>query len=74
MTLKAGGMEKRIMRSEERNKLRRREAELLQRIERLKKAMNETKELTTLASKGKLFKEAQDELRRIQEKLAGIEE
>jgi DnaJ-domain-containing protein 1 len=67
-------MENNTVNSEERNRLRRREAELLKRIERLKKAMNETKELTTLASKGKLFKEAQDELRRIQEKLAGIEE
>jgi DnaJ-domain-containing protein 1 len=53
-------------------RLRRREAELLQRIERLRKAMNDTKELNTLAFKGKLFKEAQEELRRIQEKLAGV--
>ena len=53
-------------------RLRRREAELLERIERLRKAMNETKELNTLAFKGKLFKEAQEELRRVQEKLAGI--
>jgi DnaJ-domain-containing protein 1 len=57
--------------SEDHIKLRRREAELLQRIGRLKKAMNETKELNTLALKGKLFKEAQEELKRIQEKLAG---
>jgi hypothetical protein len=64
-------MENNTVSSEERNRLRRREAELLKRIERLKKAMNETKELTTLASKGKLFKEAQDELRRVQEKLTG---
>jgi len=54
--------------------LRRREAELLQRLERLKKAMNETKELDTLALKGKMFKEVQDELRRVQHKLAGLEE
>jgi DnaJ-domain-containing protein 1 len=53
-------------------KLQRREAELLQRIERLRKAMNETKELNTLIFKGKLFKEAQEELRRIQERLAGL--
>jgi len=60
--------------SEERRKLRRRETELLQRIEILKKAMNETKELDTLALKGKMFKEVQDELRRVQTKLSGIEE
>lgn len=62
------------MRSDEITRLRRREAELLQRIERLRKAMNETNELDTLAFKGKLFKEAQEELKRIQEKLAGVEE
>ena len=62
------------MNSEERRKLRRREAELIQRIEILKKAMNETKELDTLALKGKMFKEVQDELRRVQAKLSGIEE
>jgi DnaJ-domain-containing protein 1 len=56
--------------SAERIKLRRREAELLKRIERLRKAMNETRELSTLALKGKLFKEAQDELKRVQEKLS----
>jgi DnaJ-domain-containing protein 1 len=67
-------MENSPVNSEERRRLRRREAELLQRIERLKKAMNETKELDTLALKGKMFKEAQDELRRVQEKLAGFEE
>jgi hypothetical protein len=61
------------MSSENAIKLRRREAELLKRIERLKKAMNETRELSTLASKGKLYKEAQEELRRIQAKLAGRE-
>jgi hypothetical protein len=58
---------------EERIRLRQREAELLKRIARLKKAMNETKELNTLASKGKLFKEAQEELRRLHERLAGID-
>lgn len=51
--------------------LRRREAEILQRLERLKKTMNETKAIDTLAFKSKLFKEAQDELRRVQDKLAG---
>lgn len=53
-------------------KLRRKEAELLQRLERLRKAMDETKELNTLAFKTKLFKEAREELRRVQEKLAGL--
>ncbi len=61
------------MRSEDIIRLRQKEAELLRRIERLRKAMNETKELSTLAFKGKLFKEAQEELRRVQEKLAGLE-
>jgi DnaJ-domain-containing protein 1 len=54
-------------------RLRQREAELLKRIARLRKAMHETRELDTLAFKGKLFKEAQEELRRLQERLADIE-
>jgi hypothetical protein len=54
-------------------RLRQREAELLKRIARLRKAMNETRELDTLAFKGKLFKQAQAELRRLQERLADIE-
>jgi hypothetical protein len=58
---------------EERFRLKQREAELLKRIERLKRAMNETSELETLANKGKLFKEAQKELRRLQARLAGID-
>ena len=57
--------------SAEIHRLRRREAELLARIERMKQSMNETKELDTLAFKSKLYKEAQDELRRVQDKLAG---
>jgi hypothetical protein len=57
--------------SAEIHRLRYREAELLARIERMKRRMNETKELDTLAFKSKLFKEAQDELRRVQDKLAG---
>lgn len=57
---------------EERLRLKQREAELLKRIARLKKAMNETRELDTLANKGKLFKEAQEELRRLQARLAGF--
>ncbi len=59
------------MRSEDQARLRRREAELLQRIERLKKSMNETTELNTIALKSKLYKEAREELRSVQEKLAG---
>jgi len=59
---------------EEAADLRRREAEILARIDRLKRTMNETKALDTLAFKAKLFKEAQDELRRVQDKLAGLSE
>jgi ferritin len=57
--------------SAERIRLRRRESELLQKIDRLRKAMNETKDLNTLAFKSKLLKEAQEELSRVQEKLSG---
>ncbi|MBE3112836.1 MAG: hypothetical protein IMZ46_20385 [Acidobacteria bacterium] len=60
------------MNKEEIARLRRREAEILTRIDRLKSTMNETKALDTLAFKAKLFKEAQDELRRVQDKLAGL--
>ena len=56
------------------SRLRRREAEILKRIDLLKRTMSETKALDTLAFKSKLFKEAQDELRRVQDKLAGISE
>jgi len=57
---------------EEIARLRRREAEILARIDLLKRTMSETKALDTLAYKGKLFKEAKDELRRVQDKLAGL--
>lgn len=57
--------------SAERLRLKRREAELIQKIERLRKAMNETRELNTLAFKSKLLKEAQEELNRVQDKLSG---
>lgn len=57
---------------EETARLRRREAEILARIVLLKRTMSETKALDTLAYKAKLFKEAQDELRRVQDKLAGL--
>lgn len=60
------------MSSAETIRLKKKEAELLQRLDRLRKAMNETKELNTLAFKGKLFKEAQEQLRQVQERLSGI--
>jgi hypothetical protein len=66
-------LDKRPLSSAEIQKLRRREAELIQRIEKLKQRMNETKELDTIAFKTKLYREAQAELRRIQDKLAGRE-
>jgi len=59
--------------SAEIHRLKRREAELLQRIEKLKERMNETKELDTIAFKSKLYREAQAELTRIQDRLAGRE-
>jgi len=59
---------------EEIARLRRREAEIIARVDLLKRTMSETKALDTLAFKAKLFKEAQDELRRVQDKLAGISE
>jgi len=57
--------------STEIHRLKRREAELLARIEKLRQRMNETKELDTIAFKSKLYRDAQDELRRVQDKLAG---
>jgi len=65
-------MDKMSLNKEETARLRRREAEILARIDLLKRTMSETKALDTLAYKGKLFKEAQDELRRVQDKLAGL--
>jgi len=59
------------MNAEDRDRLRRRETELLLRIDRMKRTMNETGELTTLARQAGLLKEAQEELRRVQEALAG---
>ncbi len=67
-------MDKIPLTKEETARLRRREAEILARIDLLKRTMSETKALDTLAYKGKLFKEAQDELRRVQDKLAGLSE
>jgi cell division protein FtsB len=57
-------------RKDELEKLRRREAELIERIERLKTSMSRTSEIGTLVFKNNLMKEAQYELRRVQEKLS----
>jgi len=59
---------------EEIARLRRREAEILIRLDRLKSTMSETKALDTLAFKAKLYREAQEELRHVQDKLAGLDE
>ena len=67
-------MEKIPLSDEDIDRLRRREAEILARVERLKRTMNETKAIDTLAFKAKLLREAQDELRRVQDKLAGLAE
>ena len=64
-------MDKNRLSSAQIHRLKRRESELLARIERMKQRMNETKDLDTLTFKSKLYKEAQDELRRIHDKLAG---
>jgi hypothetical protein len=53
-------------------RLRRRETEILARLERLKRTMKETRAIDTLAFKSKLFNEARDELRRVQDKLSGL--
>jgi hypothetical protein len=67
-------MDKIPLTDEEIARLRRREAEILVRIDRLRRTMSETKALDTLAFKSKLFKEAQEELRHVQDKLAGLSE
>lgn len=59
---------------EDKARLRRRETEIQARIERLKRTMSETKAIDTLAFKSKLYNEALDELRRVQDKLAGLAE
>ena len=66
-------MDKVPLTEEEISRLKRREAEIQVRIDRLKSTMNETKAIDTIAFKAKLFREAQDELRRIQDKLAGLD-
>lgn len=67
-------MEKIPLTEEELARLKRREDEILIRIDRLKSTMNETKALDTIAFKAKLLKEAQAELHRVQDKLAGLDE
>jgi hypothetical protein len=67
-------MDKMPLNEEETARLRRREAEIMARLDRLKSTMSETKALDTLAFKSKLFQEAQEELRRVQDKLAGLVE
>jgi hypothetical protein len=67
-------MDKIPLTEEEVARLRKREAEILVRIERLKSTMSETKALDTIAFKAKLLREAQDELHRVQDKLAGLDE
>jgi hypothetical protein len=68
-------MEDRIpLTDEEIARLRRREADILARLDLLKRTMSETKALDTLAFKAKLFKEAQEQLRHVQDKLAGLDE
>jgi uncharacterized protein YydD (DUF2326 family) len=64
-------MDKNQLGSVEILRLKRREAELLTRIEKMKQRMNETKDLDTLSFKSQLYQEALAELRRIQDKLAG---
>ena len=66
-------MDKVPLTEEEIARLKRREADILARIERLKTTMSETKAIDTIAFKAKLFREAQDELRRIQDKLADLD-
>jgi hypothetical protein len=65
-------MDNEAPRKDESERLRRRESELLERIEKLKASMSQTSEIDTLVFKGKLMKEAQEELRRVQEKISGL--
>ena len=59
-------------RNDETARLRRREEELLARIEKLKTSMSQTSEIDTLVFKNGLMKQAQEELRRVQEKPTGV--
>jgi ferritin len=53
--------------------LRRREQSLLERIEKMRKTMNETVELKTLGFMSELLEEAKKELESVQEKLRASE-
>jgi len=53
--------------------LRRKEQVLLERIEKMRKTMNETVELKTLDLMSELLEEAKKELEMIQEKLSSAE-
>ena len=53
--------------------LRRREKALLERIEKMRKTMNETVELDTLGFMSELLEEAKKELSMVQEKLSSME-
>lgn len=52
--------------------LRRREKVLLERIEKMRKTMNETVELNTLGFMSELLEEAKKELNMVQDKLSGL--
>ena len=52
--------------------LRRREKQLLDRIDKMRKTMNETVELKTLGFMSELLEEAKKELNMVQEKLADV--
>ncbi len=52
--------------------LRRREKALEERIDKMRKAMNETVELNTLGFMSELLEEAKKELSMVQEKLSGM--
>lgn len=67
-------MDNDITRRDDIEKLRKRESELLERIERLKNSMNQTGDIGTLVHKNKLLVEAQEELRRVEERLTGVAE
>ncbi len=53
--------------------LRRREKKLLERIEKMRKTMNETVELNTLGFMSELLEEAKKELSMVQDKLSSME-
>ena len=65
-------MDSNAPRNDETARLRRREEELLARIEKLRASMSQTSEIDTLIFKNSLMKQAQEELRRVQEKLTGV--